>query len=156
MSTWFTKSGTPMADSQSLNLVFSAAGVHDRITEYVAQRLETQGYQDVSPSTLNFLSALDCGVNYGSDIARRLKVSRQMVAKTVKDLSHLGYLDQVPGKGKQKQIVFTAAGEQLMSEVRAILAQLDELFYEQLGEKALGDAIATLDAISTVVDTALH
>jgi hypothetical protein len=43
-----------------------------------------------------------------------------------------------------------------MSEVRVILAQLDELFYEQLGEKALGDAISTLDAISTVVDTALH
>jgi len=148
MSTWFTKSGAPMADSQSLGLVFAAAGVYDRITEYVAQQLEALGYKDVSPSTLNFLSALDCGVNSGSDIARRLKVSRQMVAKTVKELSHLGYLEQVPGKGKQKQIVFTAAGEQLMSEVRAILAQLDELFDEQLGEQALGEAISMLDAIS--------
>jgi len=137
-----------MADSQSLGLVFAAAGVYDRITEYVAQQLEALGYKDVSPSTLNFLSALDCGVNSGSDIARRLKVSRQMVAKTVKELSHLGYLEQVPGKGKQKQIVFTAAGEQLMSEVRAILAQLDELFDEQLGEQALGEAISMLDAIS--------
>ncbi len=145
-----------MADSQSLKLVFSAASVRDRITEYVAQRLETQGYQDVSPSTLNFLSALDCGVNSGSDIARRLQVSRQMVAKTVKELSHLGYLEQIPGKGKQKQIVFTAAGEQLMSEVRVILAQLDELFYKQLGEKALGEAIATLEAIAVRITQQLE
>jgi len=154
MSTRFTKSGTSMADSQSLGLVFSAAGVYDRITEYVAQRLEVRGYKDVSPSTLNFLRALDCGVNSGSDIARRLKVSRQMVAKTVKELSHVGYLEQVPGKGKQKQIVFTAAGEQLMSEVRAILAQLDGLFDEQLGKQALEDAIAMLNAISAVVNIA--
>jgi len=79
-----------------------------------------------------------------------------MVAKTVKELSHLGYLEQVPGKGKQKQIVFTTAGEQLMSEVRAILAQLDELLHEQLGEQALGEAIATLDAIASLVNTELH
>ena len=145
-----------MADSQSLGLVFSAAAVHDRITEYVVQRLEALGYKDVSPSTLNFLSALDCGVNSGSDIARRLKVSRQMVAKTVKELSHLGYLEQVPGKGKQKQIVFTAAGEQLMSEVRAILAQLDGLLHEQVGKQALREAIATLDAIAARISQTLE
>ncbi len=156
MSTWFTKSGAPMADSQSLELVFSAAGVYDCIMEYVAQRLETQGYDDVSPSTLNFLRALDCGVNSGSAIARKLKVSRQMVAKTVKELSHLGYLEQVSSQGKQKQIVFTAEGEQLMSEIRAILAQLDQLLDEQLGEQALGDAIATLDAISAMVNRPVH
>jgi len=141
-----------MADSQSLELVLAAAGVYDRITDYVAQRLKSQGYEDVSPSTLNFLRALDCGVNYGSDIARRLQVSRQMVAKTVKELCRLGYLEQVPGKGKQKQIVFTTAGEQLMAEVRVILAQLDGLLHEQVGEQELGDAIATLDAIAVTVN----
>lgn len=43
-------------------------------------------------------------------------------------------------------LVFSAAGvhDQITEEVRLILTQLDELFDEQLGEKALGDAIAKL------------
>jgi DNA-binding MarR family transcriptional regulator len=145
-----------MANSQSLGLVFSTAEMHDRITEYVAQQLKAQGYADVSPSTLNFLSALDCGINYGSDIARRLQVSRQMVAKTVKELCSLGYLEQRPGKGKQKPIRFTVAGEQLMANVRAILAHLDEQLHEQVGEAALSEAITTLEAIVAVVTTELQ
>ena len=135
-----------MVDSQSLRLALGAASVQDQIAAYIAQQLRAKGY-DISPATLNFLSALDCGVNVGADIARRLKVSRQMVAKTVKELCRAGYLEQVDGVGKQKQILFTAAGEQLMAEVRQLLAQLDKVLLEALGETALQETLARLDTI---------
>ena len=135
-----------MVDSQSLRLALGAASVQDQIAAYIAQQLRAKGY-DISPATLNFLSALDCGVNVGADIARRLKVSRQMVAKTVKELCRAGYLEQVDGVGKQKQILFTAAGEQLMAEVRQLLAQLDKGLLEALGETALQETLARLDTI---------
>ncbi len=135
-----------MVDSQSLRLALGVASVQDQIAAYIAQQLRAKGY-DISPATLNFLSALDCGVNVGADIARRLKVSRQMVAKTVKELCHAGYLEQVDGVGKQKQILFTAAGEQLMAEVRQLLAQLDKVLLEALGETALQETLARLDTI---------
>lgn len=156
MSTWFTERGIPMADSQSLRLVLGTAGVHDHLTQYVAQILNHKGYNDVSPAMLNFLSTLDCGVNYGSEIARRLNVSRQMVAKTVKELCQAGYLEQVQTKGNQKQILFTTSGEQLMSDVRMLLAQLDKVLCEEIGETALDEAIAILDAIQLVVSTELQ
>ncbi|WP_080811091.1 MarR family winged helix-turn-helix transcriptional regulator [Halomicronema hongdechloris] len=155
MSTWFTQRGIPMADSQSLRLVFCTAGVHDHITEYVAKRLQQEGYDAISPSMLNFLGTLDCGVNYGSEIARRLNVSRQMVAKTVKELCRVGYLEQVQAKGKQKQIVFTASGEALMSRVRHLLVQLDEVLCKRLGEATLNETLSTLEAIQALLSPEL-
>lgn len=151
MSTRFTQLGTPMIESQSLKLVFMTAGIHDQITEHIASKLKQDGYSKASPSILNFLSALDCGINVGSDIARRLKVSRQMVAKTVKELCHAGYLEQVEGPGKQKHILFTAEGEQLMSKARQLLAQLDEVLYQKLGKNSLDEALNTLEIIHGLI-----
>lgn len=139
-----------MVESQSLRLALRVASVQEHIAAYIAQQLRTQGY-DISPATLNFLSALDCGVNVGADIARRLKVSRQMVAKTVKELCRAGYLEQVDGVGKQKQILFTAAGEQLMAEVRQLLAQLDTVILEALGETALQETLTRLETIQSLL-----
>jgi DNA-binding MarR family transcriptional regulator len=150
MSTRFTSRGTPMADSQSLRLVFATAAVHERIVERVAAGLMREGY-DVSPSKLHFLGALDCGVNYGADIARQLRVSRQMVAKTVKELCRAGYLEQVTAAGRQKQILFTAEGERLMSDIRQRLARLDVVLSERVGATAFEATLSSLDAIATVL-----
>lgn len=147
MSTRFTNSGAPMTDSQALRLVLSTAAVHEKITEHVADKLKEKGYIGVSPSVLTFLSALDCGVNYGSEIARRLKVTRQMVAKTVKELCRIGYLKQITGPGKQKQILYTASGEKLIAEVRQLLAEMDKTLYKKIGKATLDEIILTLDTI---------
>lgn len=127
-----------MVDSFSLQLTQSSARLQDHIGHYLSQQLQKCGYIDVNASILSFLGALDCGVNYGSEIARNLEVSRQMVAKTVKELCKLGYLMQQPGEGKQKKILFTPKGEQLMSDARQLLADLDDVLCEQVPDtKAL-------------------
>ena len=107
MSTRLTQKGTPMVDSLALTLVQMASDVQERTTDYLSTSLQIKGYKTITPSILNFLGALECGVNYGSEIARNLNVSRQMVAKTVKELSRQGYLEQVADIGKQKKILFT-------------------------------------------------
>lgn len=136
-----------MVDSYSLRLALATAEVRDGICDHVAMKLAEKGYADVSPSTLNFLGALDCGVNYGSEIARNLKVSRQFVARMVRELGEAGYLEQKEGAGKQKEILFTKKGERLMSEVRKILATLDRVLIEQEGEAALKKTIRVLGNI---------
>ena len=103
MSTRLTRMGTPMVESHALKLVMAASSVTEQISHYLSENLQSMGYTGASTSVLQFLSALDCGINYASEIARTLKVSRQMVAKTVKQLSALGYLQQIEGQGKQKQ-----------------------------------------------------
>ena len=147
MSTKFTKRGAPLAESHSLQLIQSAARLNDTITKYLSQRLVEKGYTSLTPSLLSFLSALECGVNYGSEIARSLDVTRQMVAKTVKELCKLGYLEHIDGNGKQKEIHFTEAGEYLMSDARQLLAEVDEILFEKESSRTPQTILAELKAM---------
>ncbi|ERN41579.1 hypothetical protein KR51_00017980 [Rubidibacter lacunae KORDI 51-2] len=144
-----------MADSQSLKLVFASALLHTQLLEYVAKNLHFMGFEAISPSRLEFLGALDCGVNYGAEIARQLRVSRQMVAKTVKELCQAGYLEQTEGVGKQKQILFTEQGEHLISAARTVLADLDRVFVNRFGEAQVEKIALQLEAFTWLTDRSL-
>ena len=151
MSTRFTNRGVPLQASQVLQLVQSSAQLNQAAAFYLSQRLLAKGYEAITPSLLSFLGELECGVNYGSDIARKLGVSRQMVAKTVKGLVQLGFLQQVAGEGKQKQILFTERGEHLMSDARQVLAELDTLLEQHYDANALSDLSRQVDDIATLL-----
>jgi DNA-binding MarR family transcriptional regulator len=145
-----------MTESQSLRLVFLSAAVHERLVEHVADRLRRAGYTDITPSRLSFLGALDCGVNYGADIARQLKVSRQLVARTVKELCLAGYLEQGAGPGKQKQIRFTLEGERLIAAVRRQLAQVDQVLNQRVGVRTLDRTLSALEMMAGAIEVAGH
>lgn len=151
MSTRLTSSGVPMVDSQTLNLVVGAGQVSELISRKLSNDLKKKGYKFASPSALNFLSALECGINYGSDIARNLGVSRQMVAKTVKELCTAGYLKQVEGVGKQKKILFTVTGELLMSDARSLLADMDNVLIQKVGNTSLLSIVDNLKIIQELI-----
>jgi DNA-binding MarR family transcriptional regulator len=151
MSTRLTQRSTPMVESQALKLVLGAGLVNDLTSRYLSNALKNKGYKFASPSALIFLSTLECGVNYASEIARSLGVSRQMVAKTVKDLCLAGYLEQIDGVGKQKQIIFTATGELLMSDARKLLVDIDEILIKQLGQDSISTTVENLNMIQTLI-----
>lgn len=152
MSTRLTEKGTLMVESQALQLVQEASEVSDMITRHVSDELQSLGYYGATPSMLGFLSALECGINYGSDIARKLGVSRQMVAKTVRELSQVGYLEQLSvGGRRQKQIVFTLQGEHLMADARQTLAALDRRLAKQLAATTVLTTVKNLDRIKLVL-----
>lgn len=151
MSTKLTIKGAPMAESQALKLVLGAAQVHELTTRYLSKTLKGKGYESATPSILNFLSTLECGVNYGSEIARKLGVSRQMVAKTIKELSYTGYLEQVDGEGKQKKILFTETGKLLMSDARQLLYDIDKVLIRELGLNSIETTVASLDRIQDLI-----
>ena len=152
MSTRFTKNGVPLVESHSLQLIQSTARLNDAITDYLSQRLVEKGYTSLTPSLLSFLGILECGVNYGSEIARSLGVTRQMVAKTVKELCGLGYLQQKSGTGKQKEIHFTQTGEYLMSDARQLLADVDDVLFKGLERSDPTKVINELNAMVSVIN----
>lgn len=137
-----------MVESRSLQLTQSTSQLNDVVVKYLSQRLIEKGYISLTPSLLSFLSILECGINYGSEIARNLGVTRQMVAKTVKELCHSGYLEQIEGVGKQKEIHFTEAGEQLMSDARLLLSEVDDFLCEHSGVAELERIISEINAIT--------
>jgi len=140
-----------MVDSHTLQLVLSAAQVSELATQYLSRSLKAKGYKSATPSILGFLSTLECGVNFGSEIARNLGVSRQMIAKTVKELCHSGYLEQVNDVGKQKKILFTKTGELLMSDARQLLADIDKILIEQQGKTSVKATVASLERIQELL-----
>lgn len=140
-----------MVDSRALKLVLGAAQTHELTNNYLSKSLRNMGYESVTPSTLKFLSTLECGVNYGSEIARNLGVTRQMVAKTVKELCATGYLEQKECVGRQKEIVFTESGELLMSDARQLLADIDKVLIKQLGKSSVETTLASLDRIQALM-----
>lgn len=151
MSTRFTQKNIPMVESKTLQLVISTSTLNETLVKYLSRHLMDKGYHAITPSLLQFLSALECGVNYGSEIARNLEVTRQMVAKTVKQLCQLGYLEQLDDVGKQKKIVFTTTGEHLMSDARQALANLDAVLARQLKSIDITKTINDLENITTLV-----
>ncbi len=151
MSIRLTRKGTPMVESQSLKLALGASQVNDLISKYLSNALKEKGYKFASPSALSFLSTLECGVNYASEIARNLGVSRQMAAKTVKELCLAGYLEQLDDVGKQKKIVFTQTGELLMSDARQLLADMDKILNQKLGNNVITATVDNLNKIQTAI-----
>ena len=145
-----------MLESQSLQLIQSAQRLNDVMTQYISQRLVEKGYVSITPSLLSFLSVLVCGVNYASEIARNLDVTRQMVAKTVKQLCQSGYLEQIDSTGKQKQIRFTETGEYLMSDARQLLAELDEILFKNTNTSKPQTIIDELNKMICAVNDRQH
>lgn len=143
-------------ESQSLKLIQSASRLNDVITKYLSERLVEKGYTSLTPSLLSFLSILECGVNYGSEIARNLGVTRQMVAKTVKELCRLGYLEQIDSAGKQKEIHFTENGEYLMSDARQLLSEVDEILFKGLDVRNPQTIISELNIIICAINDRKH
>jgi DNA-binding MarR family transcriptional regulator len=150
MSTKLTIIETPapaMVDSRALQLALGVRRLGDLFTQHVASDLVRRGFADVTASRLGFLSALDCGVNTGAAIARRLNVSRQMVSKTVHELAQAGLLEQQdnPERRNQKIVLFTRRGEELMVAARRSLAALD-------ARLAMTFDMAELDRLQTGID----
>lgn len=123
-----------MAESRSLRLALLLGRAHAALMDWLVARLHTCGHKALTVPALEFMGQLDCGINYASEVARALGVSRQMVAKTVMDLSRKGWLEQSPDpeKGNRKVIVFTAEGERIMSDARTVLADLDTRLDDRL------------------------
>ena len=120
MSTGFTY------DSLSLPIAQAASELTDRIMARLCRELSALGYSAITPSSLMFLSKLDCGNGIASDLARDLGVSRQRIAKTVSDMKTVGYVRQQESVGKRKILSLTARGAEVTQHARRLCAELDQ------------------------------
>lgn len=155
MSTKFTKKTLTqkeqMINSNTLQLFLETAQINLLISKYVSVALANRAYESVTPAMLQFLSTLECGVNYASEIARQVGVSRQMVTKTVKELSKAGYLQQIQGDKRQKEIRFTTKGERLIAEAREILFELDQKLFQDINTNSIQKTLAQLQRIKSLL-----
>ncbi|MGB7320209.1 MAG: MarR family winged helix-turn-helix transcriptional regulator [Albidovulum sp.] len=145
MSTKLTRTsptaGYDLVDSHALALTQATESFRERMLVWLLSKLWNDGFEGLKASQLTFLGDLDCGVNFASELARTLRISRQAVHKTVRELEDVGWLVTRPDEalGNQRVIVFTEEGERMMSHARAHFLTLDTLLMQKFGEERLAE-----------------
>jgi len=140
-----------MVESLALKLAFASRRLNEAILQRVASRLAAIGYQGATPAALDFLGALECGDNHASELARMMGVSRQWLARKVRQFCRLGYLEQLPGTGREKRIVFTRRGEELIADARRELAALDQMLSSDGNRATLTDLTERSERIAATI-----
>jgi DNA-binding MarR family transcriptional regulator len=123
-----------------VNLVAASGGPHLRAAFAAA------GLDGIRPAQSVALVPLVAGGLHASDLADRLRVSRQAVAQAVAALERHGYVTRAPDPvdARARIIELTATGRQALQVMRSSAVALERRWHEVLGERRLGELRETL------------
>jgi DNA-binding MarR family transcriptional regulator len=99
------------------------------------------GLDGIRPAQAVALVPLATGGLHASDLADRLRVSRQAVAQAVAALERHGYVARVPdpADARARIIELTPGGRQVLRVMRSSALDLEKRWQEILGQKRLGE-----------------
>jgi DNA-binding MarR family transcriptional regulator len=126
-----------------VNLVAAAGAPHLRAAFAAA------GLDGIRPAQSVALVPLAAGGLHASDLADRLRVSRQAVAQAVAALERHGYVTRGPDPvdARARIIELTARGRQALQVMRSNAVALELRWTEVLGERRLGELRETLKSL---------
>jgi DNA-binding MarR family transcriptional regulator len=126
-----------------VNLVAASGAPHLRAAFAAA------GLDGIRPAQAVALVPLAAGGLHASDLADRLKVSRQAVAQGIASLERHGYVTRVadPGDARARIIELTPRGRQALRVMRSNAVALEKRWAEVLGPRRLADLRETLEML---------
>lgn len=126
-----------------VNLVAAAGAPHLRAAFAAA------GLEGIRPAQSVALVPLAAGGLHASDLADRLRVSRQAVAQAIAALERHGYVTRGPDPvdARARIIELTARGRQALQVMRSNALALEQRWTEVVGERRLGELRDTLKAL---------
>jgi DNA-binding MarR family transcriptional regulator len=133
-----------------VNLVAASGGPHLRAAFAAA------GLDGIRPAQSVALVPLVAGGLHASDLADRLRVSRQAVAQAVAALERHGYVARAPDPvdARARIIELTARGRQALQVMRSNAVALEKRWHEVLGGRRLGELRETLTMLLACEATA--
>jgi DNA-binding MarR family transcriptional regulator len=107
------------------------------------------GLDGIRPAQAVALVPLAAGGLHASDLADRLKVSRQAVAQGIASLERHGYVTRLtdPGDARARIIELTPRGRQALRVMRSNAVALEKRWAEALGPQRLGQLRETLQML---------
>lgn len=126
-----------------VNLVAAAGGPHLRAAFAAA------GLDGIRPAQSVALVPLAAGGLHASDLADRLRVSRQAVAQAIAALERHGYVTRGPDPvdARARIIELTARGRRALQVMRSNALAVEQRWTDVLGERRLGELRETLKAL---------
>jgi DNA-binding MarR family transcriptional regulator len=107
------------------------------------------GLDGIRPAQSVALVPLVAGGLHASDLADRLKVSRQAVAQAITALERQGYVTRVPdpADARAQIIELTPRGRQALRVMRSNALNSEQRWQQILGEQRLGELRKTLQTL---------
>jgi len=123
--------------SEPLTVLLETAAQY--VLRTLTTRLRERGYVAITEPHLVLFGNLDCGATHAARIAQRMRVSRQAISKTLRELHRLGFisLEDDPDRGNQKLVVMTERGTELALEARGELREIEAEIADQIGASAM-------------------
>jgi DNA-binding MarR family transcriptional regulator len=126
-----------------------------RVAATAAPRLRAAfaeaGLEGIRPAQAVALVPLVAGPKHASDLADRLKVSRQAVAQGVTALERHGYVTRVPdpADARAQLIELTDRGKQALRVMRSDALESERRWQQALGQQRLAELRDTLQTLLT-------
>jgi DNA-binding MarR family transcriptional regulator len=109
----------------------------EAVQEHMLQRLHANGFADFDPAYLIVVQYPGPQGERPSDLAARLRMSKQALNHLLGQLEHLGYLKRQPDPDdkRSKRISLTPRGTKAATTIREAVAEMEDTWTHHLGFK---------------------
>jgi DNA-binding MarR family transcriptional regulator len=109
----------------------------EAVQERMLERLHAEGFTDFDPAYLTVFRYPGPQDARPSELAGRIRVSKQALNHLLGQLERRGYLEREADRddGRSKRIVLTPRGLKAVTVIRGAVAEMEESWEQQLGSK---------------------
>lgn len=132
-----------------MSICFLSLETSKIFNQLILDELTTQGFEGLSHALIVLFPYIDeyKGIN-ASGLASKIGYTRQAMHKNLLKLETLGYILFEPGENKkEKAVLLTEKGMELMKIATAFIEQIQQELSELLGEQGLNEYIGYHSAI---------
>ena len=117
----------------------------EAVQYHILQRLHANGFTDIDPSYLIVVQYPGPQGERPSDLAARLRMSKQALNHLLGQLEQLGYLIRLPDPNdkRSKRIALTPRGTRAATTIRKAVAEMEDTWTQRLGPERF-DQLRTL------------
>src|SRR6266704_1934254 len=113
----------------------------EAVQRHMLERLHERGFADFDAAYLNVFQYPGPQGARPSDLAARLRISKQALNHLLGQLEKLGYLERQPDPDdlRAKRVALTTRGNSAVRAIREAVAEIEASWAEQLGTKRFAE-----------------
>jgi DNA-binding MarR family transcriptional regulator len=122
----------------------------EAVQEHMLERLHADGFADFDASYLIVVQYPGPQGERPSDLAARLRISKQALNHLLGQLEHLGYLERRPDPDdrRSKRIALTPRGTRAATTIRKAVAEMEDAWKQRLGPRRFAQLRALLQELN--------
>lgn len=123
--------------------------VKKHFDEWCMSNLSREGYPDMKTAYMAFLMNIGSGGITNNDLAKKIRVTKQAMSKTCKELQQLNLIELTPNPddARSSLINLTNHGIKMVIHARIKVNKLTERYIDVIGEKKYKEMLDNLNKI---------